>query len=246
LLATSSAFAEDAKVQTASDHISVFNVSLVCPAAPEIGCGYRSKPALLELQRQPSIAEAWLNASGTVLAVVGTKGSMRESRVKTVQSILGENGISATELTGDDRDVELKDFASRHDWYHGSEVDSLTKQEAAIIAARWVHRMERNVTLSEANAKALETELTQVISDGVIANTDVEKQEFAQELTKVARKNLDEKGVCGLPGRHGQGLSPTTRRQRRNEKPNPRLLLGQLRPLRGVWCPFVLTNSFNV
>ena len=208
LLAASSAFAEDAKVQTASDHISLFNVSLVCPAAPEIGCGYRSKPALLELQRQPSIAEAWLNASGTVLAVVGTEGSNRDSRVKTVQSILGKNGVSATELTGEDGDVELKDFASRHDWYHGSEVDSLTKQEAAIIAARWVRRAERKATLSEANAKALERDLAQVISDAVIANTDVEKPEFTQELMKVARKNLDEKGVAAFQEAVAKGYRP--------------------------------------
>ena len=208
LLAASSAFAEDALAQTASEHISLFNVPLVCPAAPEIGCGYRSKPALLELQRQPSIAEAWLNASGTVLAVVGTECSTRESRVKTVQSILGKNGMSATELTGEDSDVELKDFASRHDWYHGSEVDSLTKQEAAIIAARWVRRVQRKVTLSEANAKALETELAQVISDGVIANADVEKPEFAQELTKVARKNLDEKGVAAFQEAMAKGYRP--------------------------------------
>jgi hypothetical protein len=111
---------------------------------------------------------------------------------------LGKNGVSATELTGEDHDVELKDFASRHDWYHGSEIDSLTKQEAAIVAAKSVRRVERKVTLPEPNAKALETELAQFISASVIANTYVEKPEFAQELMKVARKNLPEQLARGL------------------------------------------------
>jgi hypothetical protein len=37
------------------DQISLFNVPLVCPAVPEIGSGYRSKLALLELQRRPTL-----------------------------------------------------------------------------------------------------------------------------------------------------------------------------------------------
>jgi hypothetical protein len=60
LLGASLAFAEDAKVQTASDRVSLFNVPLACPAAPEIGCGSRSEPALLELQRQPGISDGFI------------------------------------------------------------------------------------------------------------------------------------------------------------------------------------------
>jgi hypothetical protein len=135
LLGASLAFPEEAKVETNSDRISLFSVALICPAAPEMGCGTVAKPVLLELQRQPGIAEAWLKGTGTVLAVVGTD-SNPESRVKTVQSTLQKNGVVATELNGENRELELKSFVSRYEWYHGSEVDSLTKCEAEIIAAR--------------------------------------------------------------------------------------------------------------
>jgi hypothetical protein len=47
----------------APDRVSVYSVPLVCPAAPEIGCGSRSKPVLLALERRPEVAQAWLKSS---------------------------------------------------------------------------------------------------------------------------------------------------------------------------------------
>ncbi len=44
--------------------ISFYKTPLVCNAAPEIGCGSRAKPALLELEKNPAVKEAWLNRSG--------------------------------------------------------------------------------------------------------------------------------------------------------------------------------------
>ena len=82
LLGTSFAFAEDTKIAVKTDRVSLLEVPLRCEAAPEIGCGSRSKPILLELERESIIREAWLNDTGTVLAVVGTEGSTRESRSK--------------------------------------------------------------------------------------------------------------------------------------------------------------------
>ena len=61
--------AENAALVTA-DRISVFQAPLVCPAAPQIGCGSASKPILLDLERQPGVLEAWLNRAGTIIAVV--------------------------------------------------------------------------------------------------------------------------------------------------------------------------------
>jgi hypothetical protein len=50
--------AEESKTAIAPERISLFRVPLQCPAAPQIGCGNASKPILLELQREPTIAEA--------------------------------------------------------------------------------------------------------------------------------------------------------------------------------------------
>jgi hypothetical protein len=210
LLAASLAFAEDTKVQTASDRISLFNVPLACPAAPEIGCGPVAKPVLLELQRQPGIAEAWLKETGTVLAVVGTD-SNSESRDSTIHSILEKKGVAATELKGEDRNAELKNFVSRQDWYRGDDVDSLSKREAAIIAARLVRRVQAKVKVSAESAKTLETGLAQAFikayNDGFAGQAD-KVPTFTQELLNVARTNLDEKGFAAFQEAFAKGYLP--------------------------------------
>jgi hypothetical protein len=198
LLGTLLAFAEDGKVQADSDRISLFSVPLICEAAPEIGCGSRSKPILLELQRQPDIAEAWLNGTGTVLAVVWMNASNSQARAKAVEAILERNGAVGTELNGQNRETEMKNFAMRNNWYRGAEVDDLSKREAAIISARLVRRVQAKVALSDEKAQGLATKLAQVIEDRFISEARGSKSEFYEEVMKVVRENLDERGVAAF------------------------------------------------
>src|SRR6516164_3603407 len=86
--------AENAETVPA-DRISIFRVPLVCPAAPQIGCGSASKPILLDLEKQPGVLEAWLNRAGTRIAIVWKPGSDAETRQK-VATAFGED--RATEL----------------------------------------------------------------------------------------------------------------------------------------------------
>src|SRR5712691_5910991 len=64
------------------DRVSLFKVPLQCLAAPQIGCGTRAKPILLELKRNSSVSEAWLNRAGTRIAVVWKPESNVEDRGK--------------------------------------------------------------------------------------------------------------------------------------------------------------------
>jgi len=57
------------KTKSKEPVITFYKTPLVCNAAPDIGCGSRSKPALLELEKNPAIKEAWLNRPGTVIAI---------------------------------------------------------------------------------------------------------------------------------------------------------------------------------
>ncbi len=98
--------------------ISLFDVPLVCSAAPQIGCGLRAKPILLDLQSDPKIAGAWLNSAGTVLAVVGAESSNGESRAKAAQAAaLAKDGSTVTELQGEARERQLKSFLSDDAWF---------------------------------------------------------------------------------------------------------------------------------
>jgi hypothetical protein len=207
------AFAEDSKVQPEDSRISLFSVPLKCEAAPEIGCGSRSKPILLELQRQPDIAEAWLKGTGVVLAVVWVKDSERQSRVEVVESILKRNGAAATELNGKDRETELRNFASREDWYRGAEVDQLSRREATIIASRLIRRVRAKSALSTEQATTLENSLVDAITRWLTESTDnpdrvLEKQRLTEEVFKVARANLDENGVVALEEAIAIGYRP--------------------------------------
>ena len=61
-------------------------------------------------------------------------------------------------------------------WYRGAEVDALSKQEAAIVAAGLVRRVQAKVEISAETAKTLETGLTQAIikayNDGFVGQAD--------------------------------------------------------------------------
>ncbi len=117
------------------DRITFYEVPLVCPAAPEIGCGSRSKPILLQLERERSVAEAWLNRPGTVMAVVWKPETKRKERIATFEAVSKKEELKAQELKGAARKKALKDFLSRQAWHRGSDVDRLSEEEAGIIAA---------------------------------------------------------------------------------------------------------------
>src|SRR6266496_4634538 len=139
-------FAIDAENATAvtADRISVFKAPLVCPAAPQIGCGSASKPILLDLERQPGVLEAWLNRAGTIISVVWKPDSDAETR-RNVTAELKED--HATELEGKSRDNAVKDFLSGKGWYRGADVDRLSEEEADIIAARLVRLVQAKTAL---------------------------------------------------------------------------------------------------
>src|SRR5216684_6062215 len=76
-----------------ADRVSVFKAPLVCPAAPQIGCGGASKPILLDLERQPGVLEAWLNRAGTIIAVVWKLEANAETRRKVVGDLKEDRAI---------------------------------------------------------------------------------------------------------------------------------------------------------
>src|SRR6266478_9646746 len=136
-----------------TDRVSVFKAPLVCPAAPQIGCGSASKPILLDLERQPGVLEAWLNRAGTIIAVVWKPESDAETRSQVATGLKEDR---ATELQGDSRDKTVQDFLSGKGWYHGADVDRLSEEEADIIAARLVRWVQAKSSLPKDKAEGLQ------------------------------------------------------------------------------------------
>ena len=111
--------------------ISFYETPLICTAAPEIGCGSRSKPALLKLEKNPAVKEAWLNRQGTVIAIVWKEKAQTETVAKP---IFEDNNIDFTELDESDAESYKNTFRKANLWYRGGDVDKLSLEEASVIA----------------------------------------------------------------------------------------------------------------
>lgn len=190
----------------APNRISLFKVPLQCLAAPQIGCGSAAKPILLDLERQPGVFEAWLNRAGTIIAVIWGPESDAETR-RNVAAELKED--HATEMQGAPRDDGLKGFLSGKGWYRGADVNRLSEEEAGIIAARYVRRVQAKTALTKDKAEGLERALADSLGKYLTAESGGENQKQLR-LEDVAREYLDqeqvkifreatEKGVRPLP-----------------------------------------------
>src|SRR5437879_1502067 len=177
---------ENATAVTA-DRVSVFKAPLVCPAAPQIGCGSASKPILLDLERQPGVLEAWLNRAGTIIAVVWKAESDAETRSKVATGLKEDR---ATELQGDSRDKAVQDFLSGKGWYHGADVDRLSEEEADIIAARLVRWVRTKTVLANDKAEGLRHTFSDTLRKDLTG-----KSTGPNRLEDIARDYLDEEQI---------------------------------------------------
>ena len=187
--------AENATAVTA-DRVSVFKAPLVCPAAPQIGCGSASKPILLDLERQPGVFEAWLNRAGTIIAVVWKPESDAETRSKVATGLKEDR---ATELQGDSRDQAVKDFLSSNGWYHGADVDRLSEEEADIIAARLVRWVQAKSSLAREKAERLQRAFAETLRKDLTGKStgpnhleDIARKYLNEEQTKVLKQAIND------------------------------------------------------
>jgi hypothetical protein len=177
-------FVQAANTATRSpDQISVFKAPLVCPAAPQIGCGGASKPILLDLEKQPGVAEAWLNRAGTIIAVVWRPDADAQARGRVVADLKEDR---ATQMQGSSRDEAVKDFLSGKGWYHAADVDRLSEEEADIIAARLVRFIKSKSALPNNKAEPLQHAFSDLLRKDLTG-----KGTGGTKLQDVARDYLD-------------------------------------------------------
>ncbi|MDT7533027.1 hypothetical protein OVY48_06190 [Sphingobium sp. SA2] len=213
VLWTTASFADEGRSRVQPETISLFQVPWQCPAAPEIACGGLAKPVLLELEQNTGIAEAWINRTGTVLAVVGSDRN-REARTKTVRTLLQEifEKDVATELQGEARTTELASFRSDAPWYRAAQVDALSIEEADIIAARLVHRIEAKVALSEDKTRLLTVSFADILKARFIRSSDAprtgDQKPRDEQLRDIARAQLGTAGVSAFDEALAKGERP--------------------------------------
>jgi len=170
-----------------ANRVSVFKAPLVCPAAPQIGCGSASKPILLDLERQPGVLEAWLNRAGTIIAVVWKPESSVETRGNVAAELKEDHAV---EMQGKSRDEAVKDFLSGRGWYRGADVDRLSEEEADIIAARLVRWVQAKTPLAKDKAEGLQRAFTDTLRKDLTG-----KSVSPNRLEDVARDYLDQEQI---------------------------------------------------
>jgi len=115
----------------------------------------------------------------------------------------------AVEMQGKSRDEAVKDFLSGKGWYRGADVDRLSEEEAGVIAARFVRRVQAKTALAKDKADGLERDLTGAIRKQLTGECsapdqkqpsceDVAGKYLDQEQLKILREAI-EKGARPLP-----------------------------------------------
>ena len=141
------------------ERVSLFQVPLMCPAVKGLGCGGKARPFMAQLEKEPRVAEAWLNHPGTVLAVVWKEQLKRGDAVGTVNAVFQTGGLTVTPLEGAPLGEALQDFAARNRWYRGQDVNRLSEQEGLVFTERMAKRVESRTQLSAAASAALRADL---------------------------------------------------------------------------------------
>ena len=179
--------------------ISFHQVDLVCGAATDIGCGSRSKPILIDLEKEPNIREAWLNRPGTIVAVVWQEGN--DTDIANVKKVFKKHRLSIKTLEGDGYEEQVNNFKNEK-WYRGAEVDELSIEEAGRIADKVIDPLLDADFLSEKDAPAMHAEIEEYIKNEFLTLEDVSllsKRAYyvnwEKEIQKIASGYIAEENI---------------------------------------------------
>jgi hypothetical protein len=148
--------------------------------------------------------------TGTLIAVVWKSKVNAQLNAQTQQyleSRLHAAGRDADvrELQGEARDQPLKELQPGQGWYRGAEVRRLSEEEAGIIAARLVRRVQAKTTLAQDKAERLE----RVLTDAYRKRFVEENYEETLPLRQLADDLLDEKQIAILEQAIDKGYRTT-------------------------------------
>jgi hypothetical protein len=133
-----------------------------------------------------------------------------QARNEILQTILKSHKLTATELTPAARSKTLKQFRSGAGWHRADDMDKLSEEEAGIIAARLLRRVQVKTPLSEIKATTLRNSLTDTLRERFVGSSarayrpDEEREEFL----KKASSYLTETELASLRDAFASGLRP--------------------------------------
>lgn len=179
----------------AKERITIYSVPLRCPLVAGLGCGSAAKPVLAELERKPGVVEAWLDHSGTKLALVWTKEEGAAKRSKVVAAV--SKTAKLNELSGAERESALKEIQSGPRWYRARDVDELSREEAESVTRRLLDCIDAAEPLSKDKRNLLWTSFTDTLKRRFIQGGMSDK-EVSEKLLRAARQQVGPKGIQAL------------------------------------------------
>lgn len=171
--------------------IAFFRVPLGCEAATGLGCGTVATPVLVELECQPGVREAWLNRDGTVLGIVWADGAPAP---ETVLSTLERHDLAGVELKGQDHE-HTRDSLSAGGWCRPMQLHELSAEEARVIAARLVRRLQQNAPVPAGTAERLARNLgdacARALAGASSTSASARQEQIAAALLDAGRDVLE-------------------------------------------------------
>ena len=196
------------------ESITFYDVPLVCGAAPEIGCGSRAKPLLLDLERQAAVKEAWLNRTGTIIAIVWRDDTCPE----IAKAVFEKHEVQYIERDAGDSDSEP--FHANRAWLRGPEVDRLSREEAGEIAETSVNSAMKNQLVSVEEAAKIKSDIEAYFREELVNfRTKQElfedvQDKFRQAVLKIYEKHLGTERMAQL---RAHGIQDAFNRTGRHE-----------------------------
>lgn len=181
---------------------SFYDAPLVCEAAPKIGCGCRTKPVLAALDLQELVRGAWLRRSGTTVAVHWDQPLTEEDAMGIVNgAFAGEGKVLAVR---DSRRVEqlFHELSNGALWYSVATVDELSSEEADLIAARIVRRLEQSEELRNTNTVGLQCAIAfacrEILTNDLAASAGWRGPALAHAIVEAVQNYLAPHGLGEL------------------------------------------------
>lgn len=177
---------------SASEKVSFYEVPLECGAAADLGCGSRAKSALLEMEKDPAIKEAWLNRPGTVYAVVWANKAQSK---KAAAPIFKKYSIEFAELGGKDKSKQLESFRQDGKWYRGAAVDQLSREEAEVLGNKVITMLLPGGHITQEEANVIDNDVTAYFKEELV------KIRTYEELCLDSGKKFQE-AIIGIVEKH--------------------------------------------
>ncbi len=163
-----------------NDNTSYYEVGLVCNAAPNIGCGSRSKPVLLALNRQDEIKEAKLNKEGTIISIDWEDNVSINTRHLIADKIYKSNKVDVNEINGTKISSKI--------WLNSNDVDRLSLEEASIIANQLIATYKKKRELTEIQENNLRNDIENIFYDFFLNYETLGQLSDSNEYRKLMQK----------------------------------------------------------